>query len=624
VRPARHRHQPRRGGGLLGPAAAGQAVVPGSVTGGPIFANAFPGNNPSTQDPRTFIQETTSTNKQRADLALAGNLTYHAPGFDVTYLGGYQKFNYQLNFTNGADSGITSYALQGAPSVGPVCGFYATATGADPSLCTAPLTVFPSPSTTYFAEVDKFYSHEIDLTSTNDSPLQWIAGAYYYHEKYDQPVWAGTQPAQTQLAHPVFTNLTPAPANPSSAISTSDTQLTYNSWAVFGHVDYKFSDAWKAHIGVRYTSDHKYGEQFWRFLEFGVLNVPGVIDFRPSSFGALTQAIDVTASATAASLGETFPGAGPASIDTTTGFAHRDLDAKWNEWTGDIGLDWTPDENTLVYGKYSRGYKAGGFSTFTLAANPETDKETVDAFEAGLKKTFAGQFRLNAAAFWYNYKNDQIPLSVQNAEGLIASQLFNLKSVHIYGVELEGLWQVTDDLVVNAEYSHLTAKVNDPGGCFEDTIDPTASLPGANVSGCVQPATGIIRVQNLKDNQLPGSPPNKFTANVIYTWQFDPGKLSLSATFIWKDQTYGTLFNRPYSLAPAFYQTNLRAVWTGANNRYNVIAYVDNVFDEANVDGRTGTLLVAPTAAGQVGQIVTNNFLVNPRVYGVEFRYRFQ
>lgn len=614
--------------GCTGPTASGQTVVPGSITGGPVFADAFPGNNPSTNDPRTFIQNGTSTNKQRADISLATNLTYHFPSFDLTYLGGYQKFNYVLNFfPNYTDSGITSYALAGVPTGSPLlprCQAFATAQGANPAQCQTPLTIFPTPSTTFFQENDTFYSDEIDLTSTNDSPLQWILGGYYYHEHYDQPVWAGVMPAQTQLAHPFTLALTPAPANPASAISTSDTRLKYSSWATFGHVDYKFSDSWKAHIGLRYTHDHKSGIQFWRFEEFAV--IPG---FTPSALGALTPATDVTALATAASLGKTFPGAGPAAIDPVTGNAFRNLDASWSEVTGDVGADWTPDSNTLVYGKFSRGYKAGGFSTFTLAANPETQKETVDAFEVGLKKTFAQQFQLNAAAFYYNYKNDQIPLSVQNAQGLIATQLFNLKSVHISGVELEGLWRPTDALTVSATYAHLSAKVQDPGACFEDIVDPAAALPGANTNGCTAAgvsATGALlpATQNLKGQQLPESPPNKFSLNAIYTWTFDPGKLALSGTYVWKDKTYGSLFNRPYSLAPQLNQVNLRAVWTGANDRYNVIAYIDNVFDKENLDGRTGILLVSPTAPGQVGQIVTHDALVSPRTYGIELRYRFQ
>ena len=177
----------------------------------------------------------------------------------------------------------------------------------------------------------------------------------------------------------------------------------------------------------------------------------------------------------------------------------------------------------MLYAKYSRGYKAGGYSTFTIAANPETGLETVDAFEIGLKKTFDRVFRLNAAAFYDNYKNDQIPLNVQNAQGLISSQLFNLKSVHITGIELEALWQPIEPLQLSAQYAHLKAEVNDPGACFEDTVDPGAALAGANTSGCANTPGAPVQTQNLKGQQLPESPPNKVSANATYTWTWDPG-----------------------------------------------------------------------------------------------------
>ena len=372
-------------------------------------------------------------------------------------------------------------------------------------------------------------------------------------------------------------------------------------------------------MGLRYTHDHKFGEQFWRFEEFDVISpfqsggVPGSPIL--TGFGAATPGLDVTPIAVEDTLGVSFKGAGPASIDPTTGFAHRKLDDSWKAWTGDVGADWTPDRDTLLYAKYSRGYKAGGFSTFTLAPDPETDLETVDAFEVGVKKTLAQQFRVNAAAFYYNYKNDQIPLNVQNAQGLISSQLFNLKSVHITGVELEALWQPIDELRISASYAHLNAEVNNPGGCFEDTVDPDATLPGANTSGCVN-TPGAAQTQNLKGQKLPQSPPNKVSLNAIYTWTFDPGKLSLSGTYIWKDDTYGGLFNRSYDLAPAYSQVNVRAVWTDASDRYNVIGYVNNVFDDEGFDGRSGALR-AP------GFITSNWSLLNPRTYGVELRVRF-
>lgn len=620
-------------GGAVGCTTApfGQTVVPGSVVGGPTLANQFPGNDPANRDIHDFIQNTDATNKQRSNFQFATNLTYHFGPADLVYYGGYQSFNYILNFLpTYTSSGVNSYQLAGPSAPTGACLLLAAHLGQNAAGCTQPLTVNPIPSTTFFQENDHFYSHELNLVSTTDGPLQWILGAYYYHEAYDQPVWAGVQPNQTQFAHPINPlTLSAAPANPASAVSTSDTQLQYNSWAAFGHVDYKFSDQWKAHASLRYTKDHKFGMQFWRFEQFAV-PLAGGSTFLPSSMGALTPALDLTplVPSVEQSIGVSFDGAGPASINPVTGNAQRSLNKTWSEWTGDVGVDWTPDVDTLLYAKYSRGYKAGGFTTFTLGPNPQTDAETVDAYEVGLKKTFFRQFQLNAAGFWYNYKNDQIPLSV-DVSGLISSQLFNLKSVHIYGVELEGLWRPTDALTINAQYSHLSAKVNDPGGCFEDVVDPAGALPGVNTSGCAAAttsATGALvpATQNLKGATLPEAPPNKFSANAIYVFQFDPGKLALSGSYIWKDKTYGSLFNRSYSQAPALSQVNLRAVWTSADENWNLIAYVDNVFDKVNRDARTGTLLVAPTAVGQVGNIMLNDALVSPRTYGVELRVRFR
>ncbi|HEY2359362.1 MAG TPA: TonB-dependent receptor [Phenylobacterium sp.] len=606
------------------------AANPGCATGprvvsvtpaGAFTANQFPGNNPSTADPRVFIQSAPSTNKQRADISLATQWVYHAPSVDLTYLGGYQKFNYQLNFTGSIDAGLSTYSVAGAPAAGGLCALNAGVQGLSTSGCTQPLAINPSPNWTHFVEDDEFQSHEIDVTSTSGGPFQWIAGLYYYHESYEQPVWAGVMPNQTQLQHPFAIGaggaLIPTPANPASAISTSDTFLTYDSYAGFGQGSYKFNDQWKITAGLRYTEDHKKGRQLWRFEEFDV--IPG---FQSTSFGANTPGLDVTATAVGANATTRFKGAGLAVLDPTTGNFVRQLDQSWSAWTGDVDLDWTPDPDTLVYAKYSRGYKAGGFSTFTIAANPTTDKETVDAYEIGLKKTFERVFQLNAAAFFYDYKNDQIPLAVQNSQGLVANQLFNLKSVHVTGFEIEGTWHPIEPLNFTFQYSHLNAEVDDAGACIEDTIDPRAALPGANTAGCVQTSATAI-VQNLKGQQLPEAPPNKFSANGLYTWTFDPGKLTLSATYVWKDATYGSLFNRPYALAPSYDEADFRVTWTGANHNYSVIAFINNAFDKTGYDGAGGSLLLQPTAPMTTGPITFNPSLIAPRTYGIEFQYRF-
>jgi iron complex outermembrane receptor protein len=600
--------------------ATGPAVVSVTPAGGVTAAN-FPGNNPSTADPRQFVESAPSTNKQRSDIALATKWDYHAPGFDVTYLGGYQKFYYDLNFTAALDAGLKTFSLAGAAAPGGLCALNAANQGLTLAGCTQPLAVNPSPNWTHFVEDDTFYSHELNLTSTGQGPFQWILGGYYYHEKYDQPVWAGVMPNQTQLGHPFGIGaggvLIPTPANPANAISTSDTKLTYTSWAFFGQASYKFNDQWKFTGGLRYSEDKKEGRQFWRFEEFDV--IPG---FQSQSFGANTPALDVTGSAVGANATTTYKGAGLATLNPATGNYERALGDTWDAVTGDADIDWTPDHDTLVYARYSRGYKAGGFSTFTIAANPETNKETVDAYEVGLKKTIGSTLQVNAAGFFYDYQNDQIPLAVQNAQGLIATSLFNLKSVHVYGFELEGVWHPIDPLSVSFQYSHLSAKVNDAGACIEDTVDPLALQPSANTSGCTQ-TSATAKVQNLNGQQLPEAPPNKLSLNGLYTWKFEQGSATLSGTFTWKDETYGSLFNRPYALAPSYSQVDFRLTWKDAMDRYTVIAFVQNAFNTTGYDNATGNLVLSPAVSPPAGYVTINQSLIAPRVYGLQLQYRF-
>jgi iron complex outermembrane receptor protein len=248
--------------------------------------------------------------------------------------------------------------------------------------------------------------------------------------------------------------------------------------------------------------------------------------------------------------------------------------------------------------------------------------------EIGGKKSFGNTFVANVAAFYYNYANDQIPLTVQNSQGLLSGQLFNLVAVHNYGVELEGIWRPIDNLVLTGQYSYLQAKVANAGACIEDTVDPLALQPGANTTGCVQ-TSATAKVQNLTGNQLPEAAPNKVSLNALYTFTFDPGKLVLSGTFVWKDATYGGLFNRPYDLAPSYDQLNLRATWTDAKDRYSIIVFGDNVTNSLGSDGTTGGLLLSEANAIAEGFsptafVTKNESLVAPTTYGIELQVRFR
>jgi iron complex outermembrane receptor protein len=220
------------------------------------------------------------------------------------------------------------------------------------------------------------------------------------------------------------------------------------------------------------------------------------------------------------------------------------------------------------------------------------------------------------ATFYYNYKNDQQPLGeLDPTTNIVNTVIINIPTVHTYGAELEAIWNPITDLDILVNYAYLHAIISSTNGvCYQDAADPLAIEPGANTGGC-KPG-----LQNLVGATLPASPRSKVAANAIYTLHFSPGSLALSGSYIWRDQTYDSVFNRPYNLAPSYSLVNLRGIWTDTANRYNVILYANNVFNKIGQDASLG---LRATAAGP-GQVIDP--LVSytpPRVYGVELRYRF-
>src|SRR3546814_7473336 len=63
-------------------------------------------------------------------------------------------------------------------------------------------------------------------------------------------------------------------------------------------------------------------------------------------------------------------------------------------------MQWKPDDDTQVYGFYTRGFRSGGYNTRNNSAvvpPGPTDQEIMDSFELGAKHNFGGGTRLNAA-----------------------------------------------------------------------------------------------------------------------------------------------------------------------------------------------------------------------------------
>jgi iron complex outermembrane receptor protein len=465
--------------------------------------------------------------------------------------------------------------------------------------------VFPD-SILLYGENHTFSTNEINLISTHDGALQWVFGVYNFNEHYSQPEDIAL-PGQAQLETPLaLGTFTPTPRNPTRAVLDWDAVAGAKTLAAYGQIDWSFTEAWKTTLGLRYSKDWKWGWDSARTLLF---NPQAGI------------AIDLTA-ATLSPLA--YPGATSPWM-TANGQAMRRLEGDWDGVTGTAGIQWSPDDSRNLYFKFSRGYKSGGFNIGSgLVANPQTDPEHSNDFQLGYKQNVGNSFQFNLALFFDQYFDAQIPIGVVSNAGVITTQFYNMPESETSGLEIESIWQATDALQFIFSYGYNKTEIVESGCVVNAAGDPTASLVGAKPAGCTNGG------QNLEGNQLPNAPENKAALNGNYTLDLGGSALTLSASYIWRDKQYGSVFNTPYTEAPSWDQVDVRATLKTYEDKLTIIGSVKNVFDDIGYSiGAQGVVQrnVIPTSATTFTSVpvgfVKNFPLTAPRIFALELQYKF-
>ena len=145
-------------------------------------------------------------------------------------------------------------------------------------------------------------------------------------------------------------------------------------------------------------------------------------------------------------------------------------------WGGQVSLEYSLDNNTLVYGLVSRGYKAGGVNGEAVgraASNGfapsvisflnerlEFDTETLLNYELGLKgRYFDDTVQLRVAAFFMD--RDDMQLKGWYNEGpTFVDYIDNAASGENIGLEFEALWQLNSRLELFASLAWLDTEID--------------------------------------------------------------------------------------------------------------------------------------------------------------------
>ena len=412
------------------------------------------------------------------------------------------------------------------------------------------------------------------------------------------------------------------------------------NFALFTHNIFTITEGLDLTVGLRYTNERK------KFnATFG--NDNAVCGLQQASLGPLlTSPLGALAGGL---IGLSCQGNSTAELNNVSINDKRSE----SEFTGTAILSWKPTEDLLLYGSYSRGYKAGGFNldrsalkspiaTFAsvggaqaLVGNLQFDSELVSAYEIGAKLDLPG-FTLSAAIFRQDFENFQLNtfdgsvFIVQTTNGC-ATDLGGADrdtsaatgacnpdditwGVRSEGIELEASLRPARNFVVGMGLTYSNTRYNDNlvGNASGAPLNPALrKLPGDNLSNAPElVATGSV------------------------AWTPDIGSSGMSGLFYLDTRMTGA-FNTgsdlfPQKEQPGYTIVNGRIGLRGPDSKWAIEGWVQNMFDVDYTQvafntpfqaGGGGAPFTDPGFPG--GRQIFSAFLAEPRTYGITLRGKF-
>ncbi|MCB1733091.1 MAG: TonB-dependent receptor, partial [Halieaceae bacterium] len=226
------------------------------------------------------------------------------------------------------------------------------------------------------------WQQELRLTSVGGETVDWLAGLYYYRNRYDRgddgktPGYLYDTLSDAPLPSLLVQQLVGAPvpvpiALPGQNALYAGKQDT-DYWAVFGQATWNLTPEFSITAGVRWQEEDKNASMNQQ------PSIPG--------FSLLSLALV------------------PASIGGK-------LDRTTHETTWSVTPQYFFTADTNVYATVAHGFKSGGFNIqpgTTPMDGRQFQDEDIMHYEAGLKsEQFGGKLRFSLSAFFTDFKNYQ-------------------------------------------------------------------------------------------------------------------------------------------------------------------------------------------------------------------------
>lgn len=398
-----------------------------------------------------------------------------------------------------------------------------------------------------------YFQQEVRLTSNTNSSLSWYAGASYYQENikafFEEKANEGIMCAYYLAAY--YPSYSGAGAlaycqsyygDPLDGELIEANQATgdYHGWAAYVNLNYKITDNFDVGVGIRYTEDTK----DFSLVAFDVDSVLG-----PFYTLGFTTAEPIVGS------------------------------KKWTAFTPQFVARYFFHDDFMVFGSVTRGYKAGGFGSFSVQEHPgdppfefgTTDVTNADvrldpfepekawSYEIGTKgRAIDRRLRYDVNAFYYDYKDLQ--LFVVGEGG--GTRVDNVGKVIGWGIEGAFDFKFNDYIDIRLSAAHASTELTDaqavcPGddenACEGDSLSHVPDLSGAAAINFNYPAYG-----------------GKFLGTIELFGQTETSSLSASTD--------------PAEKIDGYADITLRLGYK-SDRGWGVIGYVENVTNELYYDG---------------------------------------
>lgn len=457
----------------------------------------------------------------------------------------------------------------------------------------------------YFND-NHFWSTEARLESKPGGPLEWVLGYYHFQQNFDEQFWENIVNATDAILTPIVgtVGVTPIP-NPRR--STYEQRNIYNirSNAVFGNVTWDINESWRFDGGLRYTIDDKDAITDFRYIYY----YPPfyAADFSPLEHGATPR-------------------------QRNKGLSGR------------AAIGWRDGMGNQIYGSYSRGYLASGFTLGQGLPGPNpddpaniSDPSFLNVFELGTNWS-VGRLRFDAALFYQIFQDQQIPVTARNiltitnpvtgvtTTGPVTYFRFdNAQRTDIWGGEVQVSWRPNVQSNITFSYTYLNAKFKEFSGvidifqpCNAAPLTPGTQCLSATAPGYFAPTNPLFNsTQDLSGNELSRTPKNKLSMYGYYGIDFgSAGKIYPGGSIFYQDGFYTSIFNLPNFRVPSRVLVNLTFTYRTANDRLDLSGGVSNLFDKRYADYAA----LETFGTGTVTQVVSYRA---PRFWSATMRYRF-